>query len=243
MGESGIFRLSQSIISERHFHKDSVATLGICPGGVPEQVEKATIQGCLNCEKVAFVQSVAPNTPKVITTREEAENLARRGVRVASLLAGAQAARATAMVAAEAVNKTRIERLAAEKTQICQALGNWAKNNRAEFAGKQSLELKGALLKFNAGRRSVELIDPENSTYEKVVAAMVRGFRVLAAWRKWVKVSFDLDKQAILRDTQGEQPVLSADKLKDVGLKISQNESFAIEFQVSAKPAQANPKT
>jgi hypothetical protein len=177
------------------------------------------------------VQAVAT---RPIATRADAEKAVRRGARVAAMRAGAEAARDIAVVRAGATNKDRIDELTAEENGIRAAVAEWAKENREEFAGKQELALDAGVLAFRVGNRRVEIL--EGWTIQTVIACMIRAGRVLAGWRSWVKISFDLDKRKILSDSAGENPKLTAKLLESAGLKITQDETFDLEFLVEAKP-------
>lgn len=189
----------------------------------------------------ALVASMPP-LGKPVISREDAEELCRRGARLAAALNGAIAARDTAVVAAGDVNKDRIARLTGEVVEIDLALENWANAHREEFAGLQELPMKAGILKFRLGGRYVDLLEPcqdektKKEGFAKILSTLIRAGRVLAAWRDWVKVDFKFDLRKILSDSAGEKPKLTAAKLEAAGMAIRQNENFTVEYNVNAKP-------
>jgi hypothetical protein len=198
--------------------------------------KKATTQDSPGRDTVAIVQAVATLE---ITSRLDAEKACRRGVRVASLRAGAEAARDTAVAAAGDLNKDRIERLSQEQAQIEAALEKWAKENReGEFAGKQELELAAGVLAFRAGNPEVQLIENAKlkiEDFKDVLNLMVRAGRALAKWRSWVSVKFELNRRKILSDFKAN-PERTGKQLKQLSLQVGQSETFSVEFRVKAIP-------
>lgn len=180
---------------------------------------------------MATVQAVATLE---ITSRSEAEKACRRGVRVASLKAGAEAARDTAVAAAGEVNKDRIERLSTEEALIKAALEKWARDNRTqEFAGKQELDLDAGVLAFRVG--NPEVTELEGWTFKKAIGCMVKAGKVLKAWRSFVRVKFEIDRRKILSEFAAT-PDKTGERLKAVGLAVTKDESFTVTFRVEATP-------
>jgi phage host-nuclease inhibitor protein Gam len=176
------------------------------------------------------MQAVA--TPE-ITSRTEAEKALRRGARLAALRAGAVAARDTAVIRAGELNKDRIERLDTELGEIKAALGKWATDNRSEFAGKQELELSAGVLAFRVGNPEVQVL--KGWTVKKAIGCMVKAGKVVASWKSWVRIKFEVNRRNILSDFAAK-PEDTAERLKSVGLAVTKEETFSVVFQVQAKP-------
>lgn len=152
---------------------------------------------------------------------------------MAALLAGAEAARDTAVVRAGEINKDRIDKLTGERDEIAAALEKWARDNRDEFAGKQELALNAGVLVFRVGNPEVVLL--EKWTWKKVLAAMVRSGKVLVRWKSWVRIKFEVNKQNILAEF-GKKPEVVQGRLKDVGMRVDREETFSVNICVSAQP-------
>ena len=119
-----------------------------------------------------------------------------------------------------------ITSLTAEINLQATALGAWAKENRrVEFGDSQSLQLPDGTLSFKWGKRSVELL----SGWDWVKVLKKMGAR----WAAHIRIKREVDLRQILIDSQpnpktGKKPLLTAEKLRTIGLRIEQTESFEV---------------
>lgn len=166
-----------------------------------------------------------------INTRAEAEEATKRGARLKALKTSAEAARDTAVLRAQKTKSKRITRLAKELDEITVGLEVWSKENRKEFTG-QSLVFDFGSLNFRVGNPEVALL--KGWKLKTVLARMVRQGKVLAQWRPWIRVKFELHKTNIL-SACAKNPEATQKKLATVGLVVDRGESFEVEFGVKQK--------
>jgi phage host-nuclease inhibitor protein Gam len=162
-----------------------------------------------------------------VKTKEAAQKAVKRGAELSALLGAAIANRNRKALAVEKSYGSLISQLAAEIGAIEAQLADWARDNREEFAGKQSLEFPCGVLAFQAGKRSCEPL--KRWTWERVI----QKARKLLLWRKYLRIKFEIDRRRILSDTAGQKPRLSPDRLKTIGLGIvTGEETFSVEFRI-----------
>lgn len=166
-----------------------------------------------------------------INSRAEAEQALQRGARLSVRKSRAEAGRDTAVVRAQQTNAKTIAEVSSELDEIKEALETWAKANREEFTG-QSLVSDFGVLNFRVGNPEVTLL--KGWKLKQVLAAMVRKGQVLARWRPWIRIKFELHKQNILSES-AKNPEATNKKLAAVGLQVGQEESFDVEFSVKQK--------
>jgi phage host-nuclease inhibitor protein Gam len=176
--------------------------------------------------------SVAVNSPK-IKTLKAAEAAVKRGAHLTALLGCAVAARDSDVLAAQNKHALLIAQLSSDITAVRNGLEAWAKENRTEvFGDEKSLEFAEGELKFHMGQRALALLD---GWEWKTVLASMKGF-----WRKYLRPKVEIEKRDLLKDTNGEKPKLTAERLAKIGVQVVQEESFEVKFR--AVPATLDQK-
>lgn len=178
-----------------------------------------------------------------IKSRAQAQDALRELRRLNLLLAGAVANRdadLSFLITQHMVKRAKVDEqhgpliqtLSMDITQNQERLEVWARENREqEFAGEQSLALNAGVLRFRKGNRALCLVS--GWTWKRVVSAM-RG----APWKKYLRLRPEPNARLILEDSQAiatdaqktKPPKLAAARLRAVGLRVLQEESFQIEF-------------
>jgi phage host-nuclease inhibitor protein Gam len=161
-------------------------------------------------------------SPLVITSRKEAETAVKKGAQLTALLGVSVAGRDADVLAVQNKHAKLIDKLSGDVTRIKEGLATWAKENRSEFAGSQSLEFPQGELVFRMGQRALELKPGWN--WKKVLASM-------RSWKKYLRPKVEINKVDLLRDSAGEKPILTSARLAKIGVKVVQEESFEVEFR------------
>jgi phage host-nuclease inhibitor protein Gam len=161
-----------------------------------------------------------------VKSREEAAAAVKRGADLCALLGVAIARQNKEVLAVQQKHAPSIDNYSSEISNIKAALQSWAESNRSEFGGVQSLEFPAGVLAFHQGQRGLETLP--RWTWKKVLAAMKR-------WKKYLRPKVEIDKRKVLADSAGENPKLTAKRLAAVGMKVVQEESFNVEFRVTAE--------
>jgi phage host-nuclease inhibitor protein Gam len=167
--------------------------------------------------------AAAPQKPTPIHDKQGAAAAVKRGAELVALLGCAVAARDANVLAAQARSAALIAQLERDIKTEETRLEAWAKNNRQEFGTAQSLEFPEGVLVFHKSGRSLKLI--EGWDWESVLAAM-KGF-----WRKYLRPKVEIEKRALLADSAGDRPKLTAGKLGKIGVTVAQEEVFRAEFR------------
>jgi phage host-nuclease inhibitor protein Gam len=110
-------------------------------------------------------------------------------------------------------------------------LAIWARENRAQFGDRQSLEFSQGSLVFHQGNRCVDLL--EGWTWKTVLKKM-RTLR--RQFGKYIRKKEELDKQKILADTRDEVGKLKESELKRIGVRVWRDESFTVEIKTDHQP-------
>lgn len=110
-------------------------------------------------------------------------------------------------------------------TAIESLLEIWAKKNRKTFGKTRSLEFSHGFLRFRTGQRQLTLL--ARWTWEKTLQAL-KSYPVTSQWREYVRVKEEVNKSKLLMETKdgGKLPEV---KLREIGLRVLQDESFEIE--------------
>jgi phage host-nuclease inhibitor protein Gam len=165
-----------------------------------------------------------------VKTKEAAENAVKKGAELCALLGATIANRDREVLAVQKRYGATASQYAAQIEEIKTALEAWARENRSGWDGTKSLKLPWGELQFHAGGRSVQ---PLKGWSWKKAAEVARR---IVSWRKYIRIKFEFNKDAILEDTKGEKPKLKLDRLKKVGIYIQQApESFSVEYVVKTK--------
>lgn len=99
-------------------------------------------------------------------------------------------------------------------------------NRRREFGEAQSLELPAGYLRFRLGNPRLEL--RRGWDWDKVLTRLLK-FPVVSQWAQYVRREPVLDKQLILRDAKGENPLMTKRRLAVIGLELGREERFCVE--------------
>jgi phage host-nuclease inhibitor protein Gam len=125
----------------------------------------------------------------------------------------------------QAKRQPPIDIIAQQIREINLSIEAWAINNRLEFGGAQSLEFSHGWLRFRQGQRKLECL--AKWTWEKVLKKL-QDFPVTSQWREYIRNDPEVNKQKLLAETKDGGRLPKA-RLKEVGLKITVDESFNIE--------------
>jgi|GEM_PF-1502419 len=98
--------------------------------------------------------------------------------------------------------------------------------HRADFGKKKSKDLPNGYVAFRLGTPKIKTL---SGWTLKASLAVIEKTKELAGW---VRVKREMDKEQILNDYAAE--VTDAEKLKEVGLKVVQDESFAYEARTAS---------
>lgn len=165
-----------------------------------------------------------------VNSKEAAAQAVKRGAELSALLGATIANRDQAVLAIEKRYGSTASQLTAQISAIEAGLAAWAKKNRGQFAGAQTLKFPCGEIAFQAGKRSCEPL--KGWTWEKVIARARR----LLSWRKYIRVKFEINRQRILEDTKGDRPKLKADRLETIGLEVKRApETFSVEYVLKTK--------
>jgi len=164
---------------------------------------------------------------KAVRSRPEAEKCIQDLARLSVRLALAAAARDAAVERAQQLFAARIEALASQLTDGKANVQQWAEQNRAAFGGAQSLEFPSGTIAFRQGPRALDLL--AGMDWKGVLKRMTGKF-----WAGYIRRKPEVDRAKLLAESKpdGEAaPVLSAGKLRAIGLRVSQAEGFRIELR------------
>lgn len=165
---------------------------------------------------------LAGKIPK-LQTREAVESalgeLALRRTRIKTEEQGLQEEITSARTRCEA--DTAADR--AEGTRLEEQLEAWANDHGEEFKEKRSVDFIHGTVGFRLGQRQLK-------TRAKWTWADV-AFGLLGKMEDYVRRTPAVDKEKILRDAGGEQPVLDAEELKEMGVRVVQEENFYVELK------------
>lgn len=165
-----------------------------------------------------------------LTTRAAAELAAKELSHQTALLGQSIAARDLQLLKIQDAHMPLIRELEARIARLRADLEAWADENRkTEFSedGK-TLELESATLKYRLGQRRLELY--AGMDWAGVLKKMGGPF-----WKRFIKRMPTIDKALLLRESKesaeadGEKPKISKDKLKEIGLRVEQDERLEIE--------------
>lgn len=93
---------------------------------------------------------------------------------------------------------------------------NWAENNPAEFGARKSIEFVNGVVGFRTGQP--KLVKLAGWTWDRILAAVQR---VLP---DYVRVKQEVDRERIIADRE-----IVALLMKEIGVKIEQDEAFFVE--------------
>ncbi len=165
----------------------------------------------------------------LIKTRAAAGAAVKEISHLAVQLGTATARRDADVLQAQTKHAGRIGKITNESLALSGRVEAWARANRAkEFGEAQSLELPHGTLVFRVGQRALDELS--GWTFKKTLKAMLAA---PAAWRRWLRVKKEINKAQILIDASpnpktGDAGVLTAEKLRGVGVRVVQGESFEI---------------
>lgn len=135
-----------------------------------------------------------------------------------------------------------IKDLKTQSACLAKDLREFSELHRADMGKGKSMKLSSGVVGFREGNLAVEPIS-KSWTWKKVLACMLPEELVLKAvayvaklgcWGKYVRVDFEINKQAILEDKR-----LKPEKLREIGLRIDSVERWY--YDVGQQPAQAQP--
>lgn len=150
---------------------------------------------------------------------------------LSALLGVTVANRDREVLAAQQKHAKTIEQISKDISEGEARLKAWAEENRdKEFGEEQSREFMGGWLRFRQGQRSLAL--RSGWDWDKVLKAL-HDFPVTHFWRKYIRTKPEVNKQLLLAHTKdtGDGAALPAAKLVDIGLKITREERFEVEYR------------
>jgi phage host-nuclease inhibitor protein Gam len=112
---------------------------------------------------------------------------------------------------------TDTQKVLEEKTELIRA---WAEANPTEFNGLKSLDTTHAVIGWRTGQPTLKTL--AGWTWDRVLEK-IKSLRDLAIL--YVRTKEEVNKQAIITDRE----LIAPEQLRDLGLKILQEESFFIE--------------
>jgi phage host-nuclease inhibitor protein Gam len=126
----------------------------------------------------------------------------------------------TAIIAARKAHESELSDLSEaikEKSNLVQA---WADDNHGEFGNRKSIELAHGVIGYRMGTPKVKTL--AGFTFDRVLEKIAELHLV-----QWIRTKKEVDKEQILNDhARGE---IAPGTLRDVGVKIVQDETFFIE--------------
>jgi len=183
-------------------------------------------------KNVRAAQAVAPNVPVPLQNKEEAALAVKKHAHLTAQLGVLIAARDQATAAlnkelSDLLNKHQpaIDTTSKQISFYEDQLEAWSRDNRKEFGGEQRLEFSHGFLCFRKGQRKLECL--ARWTWDKVLKKLLES-KVTSQWREFVRNDPEVNAQKLLAETK-EGGSLPEARLKEVGLKITVNESFKVE--------------
>jgi phage host-nuclease inhibitor protein Gam len=119
-----------------------------------------------------------------------------------------------------------IDATSAEIQSLEAQLEQWAKANRKEeFGEEQTKEFSHGFLKFRKSPPGLVLLS--RWTWDKVLAALLE-FPVTSQWQEFIRRDPEINKRKLLEETRvgGRLPEV---KLRDIGLRVDQEETFSVK--------------
>ena len=165
------------------------------------------------------------SSPK-IQTRGEATHTVQRVAHLTVLLGCAAAAQSADVCTAQEKHQPLINQLSLDISAEEERLRVWAQSHRKEFEGAQSLEFPNGFLRFRLSGRSLELL--EGFTWKTVLAALKGPFKI------YRRIKHEPDKAALLKDSAGDKPRLTPERLAKIGVEVEQGEAFEVECKPEA---------
>lgn len=159
-----------------------------------------------------------------ITSRAEAQTILGEYAAESRKLKSLQNDLAGALTLSRSTFEPKIEEAETAIAARERALELWAEKSREEFEGKKSIDLLHGTLGFRLGNRTLKL--RSKMSWERVLARL-NGLRKYIR----VKITREVNKEAILEDTKGDTPVLTNEKLVEMGVLVDQGESFYIDLK------------
>lgn len=114
---------------------------------------------------------------------------------------------------------TKRQKLEAIKKEKEKQLKAWAKKDRENWNGKQSVKTAFGILGYRKGQNKVDLIKKVSKNW---VIALEKISKLLP---KYVRTKEEVNKEKILSETN----LLTVEELQSVGIKIKQEEPFFIK--------------
>jgi len=165
--------------------------------------------------------------PTQIQNAAEAEKAVAKHARLTVLFTLACAEQSKALREVMEKHGPLIAGLSKQISEVTEQLEGWATaNRRSAFGERQSCEFPNGTLKFRHGNEKLDLY--YGWTWDKSLEKVLE-FGPSSQWNEFVRREPSLNLQKILAQAKGKEALLSAARLKMIGLKVVRGEKFSIE--------------
>lgn len=171
-----------------------------------------------------------------VRSRAEAEKCLHKMAELSLGLALAIGTRDAAVERAQREHAKVIEGLTARLIDAEARVRNWADHNRKAFGDAQSLEFPSGTIRYRKGPRALDLL--AGADWKTVLKKMTAQAKT---WAEFIRIKREPDRQKLLAAARSDAkatPALTAAKLRSIGLRVAEEESFHIELRTGPNQIQ-----
>lgn len=162
---------------------------------------------------------------EVLKSKEEAALAVKQYAHLLAEMGILASARDKAVLDTQAKYQPGITAKSALLTEVKARLQEWAEANPEAFGDERSTEFSHGWLRFRKGQRKLVLL--ARWTWDKVLVKL-EEYPVTSQWKEYIRSTPEINKRKLLDETKPDGKLPEA-KLRDIGVRVTREESFEIE--------------